>query len=292
MSKTPHNIKCFMSHLGIYSMENLAFNQLKALVMSETVVIEANQGGLSTGEAETKQTPNGTLIVPISGMTMRNASSFGGTSTALTRKVIRSAINDPEVKGILLHIDSPGGHVDGTDALAQEIAKAGKVKPIHAHVEGQMASAAYWIGSQASKITADRMSTIGSLGTMLTVHDFSEKFEKEGIKTLSFTTGEYKGMGEPGTEITEQQQAFLQERVEEINGFFMDAVASGRDLSADATAKLFDGSFHLAEKALGLGLIDAIQGIEATLADLEATYPKDDGNGSAQASMRLRRHKS
>jgi signal peptide peptidase SppA len=293
MDKSTHNLKCFMSHLGVYAVEPVAFQQLKSLVMSGNLVIEANQGGVPVGELETVQTKAGTLVIPISGMTMRNASSLGGTSTSMVRKVIRAAVNDKDVKAILLHIDSPGGHVDGTDALAQEVVKAAAVMPVHAHVDGNMASAAYWIGSGATKISASRMSTIGSLGTMLTVHDFSEKFRKDGIKTMTFATGKYKGLGEPGSEITKDQQAFLQRRVDEINAFFIDAVATGRGMDKETTEALFDGGFELAGKALKNGLIDAVQSFEESLAEIEALTGenKEGDDNAALARIRLLKHK-
>lgn len=292
MSKIGHNVKCFMRHMGFYCMEPLFFEQLKAFIMSETVVIEANQGGISTGELDTVQTPSGTLIVPIVGMTMKNASSFGGTSTSLAKKIIRAAKNDDEVKSALIHIDSPGGHVDGIDELAQEVRAFGQVKPIFAHADGTMASAAYWIGSAAQKVTASRMSTIGSLGTMLTAHDFSEQFEKEGIKTMVFSTGKYKGMGEPGSKLTKDQQEFLQRRVNEINNFFMKSVMESRGFDKEKTESLFDGSFELAKKAKSLGLIDEIQSFEATLAELEALNSEREGGGESAAMTRLRLAKS
>lgn len=219
---------------------------------------------------------------------MKNASSFGGTSTTLARKVIKAAQTDPEVKSILLHIDSGGGHVDGTNALAQAVSDFSAVKPIHTFVDGVMASAAYWVGSQSQKISADPMSTIGSLGTMLTVMDFSEQFKKEGIKTMVFSTGKFKGMGEPGTEITKDQQAFLQRRVNELNKFFMAAVMEGRGFDEEKVESLFDGGFELAAKAQSLGLIDEIKTFDEALAELEALNAPDEDSSDNATMTRLR----
>jgi ClpP class serine protease len=60
----------------------------------------------------------------------------------MTRDAVRQATRDPEVKGIYVRVDSPGGTVAGTGDLAEAIAAAAKVKPTHARVEDKAASAA------------------------------------------------------------------------------------------------------------------------------------------------------
>ena len=285
-----HNTKCFMSHLGEYMIEIGHFNQIANMVLSNTVVVEANQGGIPVGELETHQTEAGTLIIPISGMLMRNASSMGGTSTTMVKKTLRNAMSDESVKAVLLHIDSPGGHVNGTDDVAQAVKAFGAHKPIFSHVDGNMASAAYWIGSGVHSVSASRMSSIGSLGTVLTVQDFSKKFEKEGITTHVISTGKFKGMGEPGSEITKDQLKFLQNRVNALNEFFMSAVQESRGMDSETVADLFDGSFMLAGEAISKGLIDEVKSFEQALADIEAMIAPD-SKSDASASMRLRLHR-
>jgi ClpP class serine protease len=82
-------------------------------------------------------------IVDLFGTLTKHASSFtGGTSTLETRRMIRDAADDPNIMGILSHVDSPGGTVAGTNDLAQDVASAATRKPVHAFVEDLSASAA------------------------------------------------------------------------------------------------------------------------------------------------------
>lgn len=99
---------------------------------------------------------SGVAIIPISGVMGKKMNLMtqisGGISTQLVANDIRAAVDDPSVKSILLHIDSPGGMVDGTQTLADVIKAAGEIKPVMAFADGVMASAAYWVGSGNSRI--------------------------------------------------------------------------------------------------------------------------------------------
>jgi len=99
--------------------------------------------------------------------------------------------------------------------------------------------------------------------------DFSKKFEKEGLQTFVFSTGKFKGMGMMGSELTDDQKAFLQNRVENLNTFFEQAVMEARGFSQEKIDELFDGSFGLAQEALSKGLIDEIESFDDALAKLE-----------------------
>lgn len=229
------------------------------------------------------------MIVPINGTMMRGQSSFGGTSTVQIRRILRSAANNPKVNGVMLKIDSPGGTVAGNDELAQEIRNFSEKKPIVSHVDGLMASAAFWAGSQTQRITASRTSEVGSLGTVAVVRDFSENLEKQGIKTHVISTGPHKGAFTPGSEITKEQLADLQDTVENLNKFFKEAVQSGRGLDAKTVNTLFDGRVHLAADAKELGLIDDVMSFESAIFAFEKEVFDEDDGAEAKARLRMAR---
>ncbi len=176
MTKKFHNKKCFMSHMGKWLMDEMHFNQLRSVILSEKVVIQAQDGEDDEKDMTLLLLTNGILVMNVEGTIMKAESSFGGTSSVRMRQNLREAAANPQVRGIMLNISSPGGHVDGTDELALEIARTAEIKPVHAFANGLMASAAFWIGSQAAVISASRTSEVGSLGTVAVVHDFSGAF--------------------------------------------------------------------------------------------------------------------
>jgi len=202
---------------------------------------------------------------------MKQRPSLGGTSTVDLRRQVRSAANDPNVSGILLAIDSPGGTVAGTDDLAREVRAARKKKPTWAFVEDLGASAAYWVASQAGAIYANSPTAlVGSIGTVMTVYDESKAAESGGVRPLVFATGPLKGTGEPGVPVTEEQATYLQGIVNGTQESFDAAVRSGRGLSAAELSAVRSGGVFLAAEAQRLRLIDGIKSFDATLDALAA----------------------
>lgn len=298
MKITKHNRKCFQSHFGRWMMEPDQFYALYNLIMSEKIEFDVNSIDADKHDPDedeqrrddmalTTMTAGGIMIVPIEGAIMRGVSSFGGTSSVQIRRVIRIAARNPEVKGILFRVDSPGGTVAGTDELVDDIRAVAQIKPIRSHVEGLGASAAVWIMSPSEVITASRTSEVGSLGTVAVVHDMSEMAKNDGIKVHVISTGDFKGAFTPGAEVTEEQLADLQSIVNDLNEFFMEAVQNGRGLDAKTVKKLFDGRVHVADTALKLGLIDGVMSFEQAIRSFERdVFVEDDGSDSALARAR------
>ena len=202
---------------------------------------------------------DGIAVISLDGTLMKQASSMaGGTSTVIARRQIRAALADNRTEGLLLSIDSPGGAVSGAFELADEIAAAAKRVPVHAYVSGLAGSAAYLQASQATEITASRTSLVGSIGVFTVVTDVSKRAEDEGVQVHVVKFGDMKGAGTPGTEITEDMLDEIQQRVDSFGKLFVEAVASGRNLSAGAVKSLADGRVHVGADAISLKLIDAI----------------------------------
>ncbi len=217
---------------------------------------------------------NGSMaIINITGPMMKNVSwlrYFGFAGTSDMRMAIRSAVADDEVDQILLRIDSPGGTVDGTAELADEVKAAAAEKNVIAQVDGMAASAAYWVASQANAIYSGRMDLIGSIGVRMAIYDFSAMFDEAGIKAIAIDTGDFKSTGLQGTEITDDQVAYLQGIVDAQFQEFRSAVMAGRVMSSDQFDQVADGRVFTADDAMNLGLIDRIQNIDMTVSNFKS----------------------
>jgi signal peptide peptidase SppA len=210
-------------------------------------------------------------VVNVRGTLMKQRPSLGGSSSVDVRRQVRQAANDPNVSGILLAVDSPGGTVAGTDDLAREVRTARRKKPTWAYVEDLGASAAYWVASQAGAVYANSPTAlVGSIGTVLTVYDESKAAEAQGVRPLVFATGPLKGAGSPGTAVNDEQAAYLQGIVNGTQESFDAAVRSGRGLSAAELSAVRSGGVFLAAEAQRLRLIDGIRSFDATLDALAA----------------------
>lgn len=202
---------------------------------------------------------SGVAIVPMQGFMATRVEdwekAYGVVDTAEVGDAIESAVNDPSVRAILLDVDSPGGTVQGTPELAARVNAANKIKPVVAYTGAQMASAAYYVGSQASAVLSSPSAIVGSIGTVMSFYDVSKMFEGFGVKAEVITNADspLKGMGFPGTSLSEQQREFLQAHVDESAALFKSTVMSSRPgVSADG----MNGGFFTGTRSLALGLVD------------------------------------
>lgn len=211
----------------------------------------------------------GTAILPLIGPLMKyDASWFGGTSMTYTQRCLAMALGDDRVNSILLLCDSPGGTVSGTKDLADAVSAAAQQKPVYAYIQDMGCSAAYWIASQATKVYANSMAVIGSIGVLHVVTDYSAAAEMQGWKVFLVKTGEFKGAGTPGTKITPEQLAERQVLVDGMGEQFITNAARGRRMALRNMKTLADGRAHMAETALEMGFIDGIQSLDTTLLQL------------------------
>lgn len=208
-------------------------------------------------------------VVSIDGPMMKYASSLsGGTSTVAIRQQLRALGRDNTVAGVLLKVFSPGGTVSGNEDLAADVRKLATQKPVHAYIEDMGASAAYWIASQAQRVSVNATGLVGSIGTYAVIEDSSGTAEALKLKVHVVRAGEFKGMGTPGTPVTEEQIAELQRTVDSLNEHFLAAVENGRKMTAKQVANLADGRVHIGQEALTLGLVDAVGSQDDALAEL------------------------
>ncbi len=299
-----HTAQCFASYMGEWAIDPAFLKRAMSAILagmhnggpaavagSRSFAVRAATAVIDPAsnpdQPETMyvRTDAGTAVLSMSGAMMKGRSKFGGVSTVDTRRYIRAALNDAEVGSLLLAIDSPGGTVSGTQALADEIRAADQIKPTIAHIEDLGASAGFWAASQARRITANRSALVGSLGTYGVIEDTSEQAKAEGVKVHVISTGPQKGAFVDGAPVTTAQLAAYQTLIDDLNGLFMQAVQAGRKMSPEQTAALFDGRVHIAEKAMGLGLIDAVQSFDQSLADADALARPPSGANQRRVSL-------
>ena len=173
--------------------------------------------------------------------------------------------NDPNNKGILLYIDSPGGEVYPTDELYLRIMdyKDRTGRPVYAYCGSMAASGGYYIAASADQILMNRNCMTGSIGvTAGTMIDISEFLEKNGIKTTSIYVGKNKTMGSNFEEFTEEQKAIYVSVLKEIYDQFVVVVAEGREMDVSDVEVLADGRIYSPKQALDNGLIDGIMSYE------------------------------
>ena len=182
-----------------------------------------------------------------------------------------------DVSNVIVRVESPGGYVSGVDSASRALNSLRATKNITVHSDTIAASAGYWLMSSLPNVYASPMAQIGNIGTLLLVPDYSEAYNKAGIKFHVFKAGKEKGYGLSETEFTEEEKASLQEYVEKSNNFFLTHVSRHRNLMISETDKWGEAQTFFAGEALSVGLIDGV----ATLEELVGRISASTNNGES-----------
>lgn len=184
---------------------------------------------------------------------------------ARSRTLTRLA-EDDDVRGVIVHIDSPGGSVVGGEDLYNGLRAIAEAKPV-ATVMGTVAtSAAYMTAIATDRVFAREGSITGSIGVILQTANVSELLERIGVEPVTIKSSALKGVPSPVEPLTPAGRAATEQVVRDLYDFFVGLVIERRPLDADAVRRLADGRVFSGRQAVENNLIDAIGG-EASAID-------------------------
>ena len=211
-------------------------------------------------------------------------------SDSLARR-LRQLRQKPEVKAVVLRVNSPGGSATASEVVAREVRllqEAGK--PVVVSMGDVAASGGYWIASGADLVLAQPSTITGSIGVFSLFLNLQELGGNLGVRWDGVKTAALADMSSTTRPKTPQQLAILQGTVDRIYQVFLDRVAQGRNLAPAKVAEIAQGRVWSGKTAKQLGLVDEIGGLEvaltraASLADLGddwrlRQYPEPDDWG-------------
>ena len=176
---------------------------------------------------------------------------------------------DKRIRGIILRIDSPGGAVGPSQEIYDEVLKTRESgKTIYASMGALAASGGYYIASAAEKIFANPGTLTGSIGVIMAFSNAKGLMEKIGLQPEIVKAGEYKDIGSPARAMTQKERNLLQSVVTDVHQQFIEAVASGRDISVAEVTKIADGRILTGRQAYSLNLVDQIGGLQVSIDQL------------------------
>jgi len=180
---------------------------------------------------------------------------------------LKTAAANPDIKALVIDVDSYGG---GSEA-GQEMAKAIRAfgKPSVAVIHGGGVSAGYLVAAAADRILALENSTVGSIGATYSFLNQSEKNKKDGIVYEQLSSGPFKDTFSPDKPVTDAERQIITRDLDILRKTFVQQIAAYRRLPVEKVDALADGSTMLGAQALENGLIDAIGGSKEALAHLE-----------------------
>lgn len=250
--------------------------------------VAADQSARNTRrQALANSAGNGIAVLPLYGVVTQrgnmvdDVSGPGSVSTQLFAAALRDAIADPAVGSILIDIDSPGGSVYGVAELADEIAAARSQKPVVAIANSLAASAAYWIGAQASELYVTPGGEVGSIGVWQAHFDYSEAMSRDGVKPTLISAGKFKVEGNPYAPLDDEARSFLQSRTDDYYAAFTKAVAKGRGVAISQVREgMGQGRVLGADAALAENMVDGI----STFSDVLKKMQRDAKSAKPKAS--------
>ncbi len=213
----------------------------------------------------------GVAVIPVTGTLVHKggwmAAYSGLTGYDFIRSSFLQAMDDPEVKAIVLDVDSPGGEVSGCFDLVDTIYAARGAKPIHAILTESAYSAAYALASAADRILVPRTGGVGSIGVIAMLVDLSKAMTTAGVTVNIIQFGARKADGTEFRELPDEARAAFQEQVDDMGELFVDTVARNRGLAA-SKVRATEAATFLAPRGVALGLADAVMPPDAAFADL------------------------
>lgn len=179
-------------------------------------------------------------------------------------RAIADLADDPDVRALMLYIESPGGTTVGAEGLHDAITRAAAEMPVVV-VMGEVAASGGYIAALAGDHLVARGNTItGSIGVILEYPDMTELLGNLGVEMQTFRSSDVKGGPSPFRELTPQQAVEQQAMIEEAYKWFRGLVGDERGLSGAALDRVAQGQVFSGRQALELDLIDAVGGqIEA-----------------------------
>ncbi len=217
------------------------------------------------------QVVEGVAVIDISGFLTNDPQWWDETDYRTIQQEVRRAVEDADVGGILLRINSPGGETDNAFETARLLIEAGRQKPLWAVADVAAYSAGYLLAATAERIYVPPITGgVGSIGVFSLHYDFSRALEKAGIQVTLISAGEGKTDGNPFEPLSEAARQSLQAEVERLYREFVVLVAAQRGQSAEAIQALGARLFHGARQAIAAGLADRAGSLEQALLDLKA----------------------
>jgi len=174
--------------------------------------------------------------------------------------------HNPQIRGVILRIDSPGGAVAPAQEIYSEILKLrANHKTVYASMGAVAASGGYYIACAADYVLANPGTLTGSISAVMALNNIEELTKKVGVKPNIIKSGKFKDLGSPLRAMTPEEHILLQGVVNDVHEQFVQAIARGRGLPLSEINRIADGRIMTGQQALKLNLIDEVGGLEKTI---------------------------
>lgn len=215
----------------------------------------------------TANVPTKIAVIRLNGVITSSLGDFtGGATPESMKQQFRQALEDANVRAIILAIDSPGGEVTASDEIYNIVRKARDVKPVIVSMGSLAASGGYYAALGGTHIIAHDTTFTGSIGVIMQTLNYGELFGKVGLQMVTFKSGQFKDMLSGSRPITPEEQAYVQGLVMQTYGKFVGIVAKERGIPEEVLrAGPADGRVLSGKDALAANLIHEVGNFDAAV---------------------------
>ena len=231
-----------INYIDIYKYAEHATRKAKSLEKDKIAVVYA-QGEIGYGEGDDEVMGQGVII-----------------------NALRKAVENEDVKAIVLRVNSPGGSALASDIIWREIEVTKLKKPVIISMGDFAASGGYYISAGGQKIFAEPSTITGSIGVFGVVPNISELAGKWGINAEQVNTNQNSTVYSVFEPATDEFLSFAQESVEDVYKTFLERVSQGRNIPVNEVDSIAQGRVWSGEQAKKLGLVDEIGGLDDAIA--------------------------
>ena len=210
------------------------------------------------------QTTDEVAVLVAQGTIMEGDDPGFASADALVRKIRDARFND-QIKALVLRVDSPGGSAFASELIRQELELlqlAGK--PVVASFASVAASGGYWISATADSIVSEPTTITGSIGIFGVFPTFENSLDRIGIHSDGVGTTPLTN-ADPLAGLNDELKSIFQSNIEFGYQQFIDLVARGRNMDTEAVDKIAQGRVWQGNKALELGLVDALGDLDTAI---------------------------
>jgi signal peptide peptidase SppA len=209
-------------------------------------------------------------VLRLDGTISAGTSRFRGGSLNIQTQAsrIERAFKPGRLAAVALVVNSPGGSAVQSALIAQRIRALADEKevPVFAFTEDVAASGGYWLACAADEIYVNEASLIGSIGVVSAGFGFQELIARYGIERRVHTAGESKATLDPFLPEKPEDVARLKAAQEGIHDHFKAYVRARRGERIEPEdPELFTGAFWTGQRAVDLGLADALGDLRSVL---------------------------
>lgn len=181
---------------------------------------------------------------------------------------IRFLEHSPQVKGIVIRVNSPGGAVSPSQEIYRELSRISKKMPVYTSISSVAASGGYYIAIGTRRIYANPGSITGSIGVIMQSFNVEKLMQKIGIDAVTVKSGKNKDIGSAFRKMRPEEQKLLQGVISDTHDQFVKAISKSRKLDEVKVRKIADGRIFTGRQALKEKLIDGLAGFYDTVDQL------------------------